>query len=115
MDTGQTSLARGSFVDRHEHMFIGIPTSYDEFVGHLQPEGQFVFVHVHESFVTVQLELTVHYLSDQHLEGEQYAFGLESQTQFEFGAFGPVQQAGHQPLPARGSPVLKHGQSLEDQ
>ncbi|KAA6367343.1 MAG: hypothetical protein EZS28_037130 [Streblomastix strix] len=115
LKAGQTSLDRGSLDDLHSHMFIGIPTSYDEFVGHLQPDGQFVFVHVHESFVTVQLELTVHYLSDQHLEGEQYAFGFESQTQLDVGIFGPVQQAGHQPLPARGSPVLKHGQSLEDQ
>ncbi|KAA6384760.1 MAG: hypothetical protein EZS28_019711 [Streblomastix strix] len=37
-------------------------------------------------------------------------YGLESQTKFEFGISLAVQQAGHQPLPALGSPVLKHGQ-----
>ncbi|KAA6330383.1 MAG: hypothetical protein EZS28_053508, partial [Streblomastix strix] len=100
--------ALGSEVNLHSHLEEGIPVNYDESVGHLQPEGQFVFVHVHESQGTVELELAVHFLSDQHNQGGYYAKGFESQTQFAFGQSFAVQQAGHVLL-ALGSPVLKHG------
>ncbi|KAA6398858.1 MAG: hypothetical protein EZS28_005619 [Streblomastix strix] len=107
---GQTIPALGSPVVRQLHFYQGIPFNSDEFVGHLQPEGQFDGVHAHESVGTVQSEQTVQFFSDQHVEGGYFAFGLESQTQFEFGMSFVTQQAGHQPLPALGSPVLKHGQ-----
>ncbi|KAA6389407.1 MAG: hypothetical protein EZS28_015067 [Streblomastix strix] len=103
--------ALGSPVVRQLHLDEGIPVNSEEFGGHLQPEGQFDGVHVHESVGTVQSEQTVQFFSDQQEDGGQFAFELESQTQFEFGISFATQQAGHQPLPALGSPVLKHGQS----
>ncbi|KAA6362653.1 MAG: hypothetical protein EZS28_041820, partial [Streblomastix strix] len=88
----------------------GIPVNYDESVGHLQPVGQFVLEHVHESFVTVEFELSLHFFSDQQVCGGYYEFEFESQTQLQLGQSFDVQQAGHYPFPALGSPVLKHGQ-----
>ncbi|KAA6344495.1 MAG: hypothetical protein EZS28_052236, partial [Streblomastix strix] len=91
---GQIPLALGSEVDLHSHLEEGIPVNCDESVGHLQPQGQFVFVHVHESQGTVELELAVHFFSDQHNQGGYYDEGFESHTQFAFGQSLFVQQAG---------------------
>ncbi|KAA6376927.1 MAG: hypothetical protein EZS28_027545 [Streblomastix strix] len=45
--------------------------------------------------------------ASEQIIGGYYAFGFQSQTQAEVGSFGPVQQAGHYPFPARGSPVVQ--------
>ncbi|KAA6358790.1 MAG: hypothetical protein EZS28_045684, partial [Streblomastix strix] len=89
---GHIPSALGSEDDLHEHLSFGIPTSQDESLGHLQPEGQFDSEHAHESFGVQLVE-------------------FESQTQSEVGISGPLQYAGHTLLPALGSSVLKHGQS----
>ncbi|KAA6395743.1 MAG: hypothetical protein EZS28_008731 [Streblomastix strix] len=106
--------ALGSPVDLHSHLELGIPPNNVGSVGHLHPYGELVPVHSHESFGTVQLE-----------EAEQCPFSVlqveqgqlvefESQMQSVVGQFLAVQQAGHFP-PARGSALLKHGQSDLDQ
>ncbi|KAA6366518.1 MAG: hypothetical protein EZS28_037954 [Streblomastix strix] len=107
---GHIPPALGSEDDLHEHLSFGIPTSQDESLGHLQPEGQFDLEYMHELFATVQFEPAVHFLFDQHSVGIQID-EFESHTQSEVGISGPVQYAGHTPLPALGSSVLKHRQS----
>ncbi|KAA6321985.1 MAG: hypothetical protein EZS28_054485, partial [Streblomastix strix] len=104
--------ALGSLQERHSHLFQGIPDNQVGSVGHLQPQGQFVPVQMHQSFCTEELELIQqYYFSDQQVEGGYYAEGFQSQAQSAFGVSLAVQYYGHA-FPARGSPVDKHGQSV---
>ncbi|KAA6373595.1 MAG: hypothetical protein EZS28_030878 [Streblomastix strix] len=113
---GQTPFpALGSADDRQLHLDEGIPDNCEEFVGHIQPEGQFDQVGIS---LDVQYDGQIspargspvlkHGQSEAHCSTEQ---SLKFVSQTHSNVVLPLtQQAGQYSFPALGSLVLKHGQ-----
>ncbi|KAA6375889.1 MAG: hypothetical protein EZS28_028584 [Streblomastix strix] len=113
---GQIQFALGSPVVLHLHLSLDIPTKYYGSFGHLQPQKQFDSIYLHESYGTQELELVMCNMLDiiLFLLLDHLLIGICRQSdnpvsQKQSNVIDPfTQQAGHQPFPARGSPVDKH-------
>ncbi|KAA6355997.1 MAG: hypothetical protein EZS28_048476, partial [Streblomastix strix] len=112
---GQIPFALGSPVVLHSHLSLDIPTKYYGSFVHLQPQGQFDSMQVHES---VDVQQAGHYPFPAHgspVDRHQHGQVIESvsQTQTSVSSRYDQQQTGHSSLPALVSLVFQLVQLAE--